>query len=276
MLWVRRLSTSLPVYLSTKMTAVPLVYAHRGGAALAPENTIAAFDSGIACGAEGLELDVHLSRDGLVVVHHDAALDRTTSARGPLCARTADELARVDAGFNFRAGNGSYPFRGCGIGVPTLREVLGRYPAARLIVELKVGGRDLARAVVDEVRRASAVERVAVGSFYADAIDEVRRCEPAIRTGAAKEETRWALYRSWVGWPIRSPAYREFQVPERSGYTRIVTPRFVDHAHRAGVTVHVWTVNEAADMQRLTEWGVDGLITDRPDVARQVLAGVPR
>src|SRR3954471_6459218 len=100
-----------------------MVFAHRGGAALAPENTLASFDNGLALGADGLELDVRLSKDGQVVVHHDADLDRTTDASGPVADRTAPELARVDAGYRFQALDQSgtpFPFRGTGIGIPTL------------------------------------------------------------------------------------------------------------------------------------------------------------
>ena len=250
--------------------ARPLVYAHRGGAALRPENTIVAFDHGLACGADGLELDVHLSRDGVVVVHHDARLDRTTGARGAVSARTAAELAGLDAGYTFRGpepGAGAFPFRGRRIGIPRLRDVLERYPRIPLIIELKVNHPDLAERAVDEVRAADAVDRVAFGSFGARVLQAVRRREPRIRTGASREEARWALYRSWVRWPLRRPAYREFQLPERSGATTIISPRFLDHAHRAGLAVHVWTVNEADDIRRLMAWGVDGIISDRPDVA---------
>jgi glycerophosphoryl diester phosphodiesterase len=250
----------------------PLIYAHRGGAALRPENTIAAFDHGLACGAEGLEFDVHLSRDGMVVIHHDDTLERTTNGRGPLAALTASELAALDAGYHFEDEDDTgFPFRGQGIGVPTLREVLRRYPEVRLIIELKAGGGQLAQRVVDEVRAAGAVDRVAVGSFYPEAIDAVRRYEPAIATGAVKEETRWALYRAWIGLGIGATPYREFQVPEWAGYTPIVTRRFVAAAHRAGIPVKVWTVNGADDMRRLVAIGVDALITDRPDVARSVV-----
>lgn len=250
---------------------MPLVYAHRGGAALRPENTVAAFDHGMACGADGIEFDVHLSRDGVVVVHHDDTLERTTNGRGPLAALTAAELAAVDAGCHFLDERGERPYRGKGYGIPTLREVLRRYPAAQLIIELKSGGSDLARAVVAEIRAAGAIERTAIGSFYPDALRAVRRYEPRLATGAAKNETRWALYRAWLGRPLGATAYREFQVPERVGLTWIVTPRFVRHAHRAGLAVKVWTVNAAEDMQRLLDYGVDAVITDRPDVARSVI-----
>lgn len=249
----------------------PLVFAHRGGAALRPENTMAAFDHGLSLGADGVELDVRLSRDGVVVVHHDDTLDRTTDAHGPLAERTADELARVDAGYwfnsNSQAATPAYPFRGHQIGIPHLRAVLERHPNARVIIELKTAEAELARRTIDVIRAAGAVERVALGSFYGRALHEARRYEPRIPTGAARLETRWALYRSRVRWPLGRTEYREFQVPERAGSTVIVTPRFIAHAHRAGLPVRIWIVDDREDMVRLLGWGADSLISDRPDLA---------
>jgi glycerophosphoryl diester phosphodiesterase len=261
----------------------PQVFAHRGGAALRPENTILAFDHGMSLGADGLEFDVHLSRDGVVVVHHDTTLERTTNGHGPLAALTADELARLDAGFHFGPRSPSepgpatarqpatYPFRGLAGGVPALKDVLRRYPTAFFIIELKVNDPVLAHKTIDEVRAAGALERVAVGSFGTSVLRAARAYEPRILSGASREETRLALYRSWVRWPVRHPPNDAFQVPERSGATRVVSPRFVQYAHDVGVAVQVWTVNETADMQRLLDWGVDGLISDRPDRAVEVV-----
>jgi glycerophosphoryl diester phosphodiesterase len=226
---------------------MPLVYAHRGGAALRPENTIAAFDHGLACGADGLEFDVHLSRDGVIVIHHDPTLDRTTRGRGRVADHTAAELEAFD--------------------VPSLADVLGRYPDIPLIVELKLDSNELARRVVDLLRAAGAVERTALGCFYYQPLKTAREYEPLLKTGASREETRWALYRSWVGWPLGTTAYHELQVPERSGLTKIVSPRFIRHAHKWHLPVKVWTVNDPDDMRRLVAWGVDALITDRPDLA---------
>jgi glycerophosphoryl diester phosphodiesterase len=223
----------------------PLVFAHRGGGKLAPENTIEAFDRGLALGSDGIELDVHLSRDGQVVVHHDRTLERTTALSGPIGERTADELARA--------------------GVPTLAAVLARYPDARLIVELKMDHADLAREAVDLVRRAGAIERVCFGAFGRRVLRAVRDLEPAAATSAAREEVRWALYRSRIGWPVRRGGYGGYQIPEQAGPTRVVSPRFVRHAHQAGLRVQVWTVDDEDDARRLLGWGVDGLITDRPD-----------
>lgn len=254
----------------------PLAFAHRGGAALRPENTIEAFDHGLSFGADGLELDVHLSRDGVVVIHHDDRLERTTDATGPVSALTADELARVDAGYRFTpsatAGTPAFPFRGRGIGIPTLATVLRRYRDARVIVELKTDEEELARRTVDVVRAAGAVERVALGSFYARGLNAARRYEPKLATGAAREETRWALYRSRIRWPIRRTRYTELQVPVRAGSTTIVTPQFIAHMHRAGLPVRIWTIDDPAEMERLLSWGADSIISDRPDLAVGVVS----
>lgn len=241
------------------------MFAHRGGAALRPENTLLAFDYGLSLGADGLEFDVHLSRDGVVVVHHDAMLERTTNGRGPLAALSAEELGRLDAGWHVPE------FRGQAGGVPTLEQVLTRYSAAPLIIELKVNEPVLAHKTIDLLRAAGAVSRVALGSFGTRVLRAARAYEPAIHTGSSREETRLALYRSWLRWPVRRPPYREFQVPEQAGSTRVVSPRFIRDAHEAGVAVHVWTVDEADDMRRLIGWGVDGLISDRPDIAVEVV-----
>jgi glycerophosphoryl diester phosphodiesterase len=244
-----------------------LVFAHRGGAALAPENTLAAFAHGLALGCDGLECDVHLSRDGIPVVIHDATLDRTTAASGPVALRTAAELARVDAGYWFQDASGRFPFRGQGIGVPALADVLRAFPDVPVIVEMKRGEPALARAVVDVVRRADAVERVCVGSFHRHGIDLVRREAPDIATSACIDEVRATLYRGWCRWPFRARRpYVAFQVPERSGRLRVVSPAFVRQAHRCGTRVDVWVVDTAEDVERLMRWGADGVITDRPDV----------
>ena len=170
----------------------PLVFAHRGGAGLAPENTIAAFDNARSLGADGIELDVHLARDGVVVVHHDQTLDRTTRLKGPVAGYRADELEPAN--------------------VPALATVLARYPELRVIIELKVNSEDLARAAVAVVRDAKADERVCLGSFWTGVVKSVRTLAPGLATSAAREEVRWALYRSWCRWPAAHVPYDGFQI----------------------------------------------------------------
>ena len=231
----------------------PLVFAHRGGCALGPENTFAAFDRGVAAGADGLELDIHLSADGVVVVHHDETLDRTTSGSGPIAARTADELARLDAGD--------------GAGIPTFLEVLRRHAGVRIIVEMKVDAAAMGEALARDVRLAGAAERVCAAGFGLRSLAAARTALPDMASSAGHAEVRMALYRSWLGWPARHVPYGGFQVPEIAQGHRIVSPRFVRHAHDRGLEVQVWTVDEEPEMRRLLAWGVDGLITNRPDLA---------
>ena len=247
----------------------PLVYAHRGGRALAPENTVAAFDRGMQAGADGLELDVRLSRDGIPIVHHDPDLDRCTNGRGPVENFTAAELGRIDAGHHFDPDNG-HPWRGRGVSIPTLAEVLHRFPHAAIIVEVKTYTADAARAVARCVLNAGVGERVCIGAFDVATLRALRAYAPAVATGAAQSEVRGALYRSWVGLRPWRPPYRAVHVPEVVGGTRVVTPRFIERLHAAGIVVQVWTVNDEPDMLRLLDWGIDGLITDRPDLAVHV------
>jgi len=228
----------------------PLVFAHRGGTALGPENRIQTFDAGMNAGADGLELDVHLSADDVVVVHHDKTLDRTTEGSGPIAAKTAAELAAL--------------------GLPTLREVLRRYPGTRIIVEMKVDTEKLGTLVAEEISRAAAIDRVCAAGFGARAVEAVRRVLPQLATSAHSEEVRRALHRTWVCWPLKSCAWGGYQVPEHAGRLRVVSKRFIRYAHDAGLKVQVWTVDEESDMRRLLEWGVDALISNRPDAAVRI------
>jgi glycerophosphoryl diester phosphodiesterase len=228
----------------------PLVFAHRGGAALGPENRIVTFDAGIKAGADGLELDVHLSADAVVVVHHDRTLERTTTGAGPVAAKTAAELADL--------------------GVPTLREVLRRYPETRIIIEMKDDTAALGRAVAGDVVEADAVDRVCAAGFGAAAVTAAREALPAMASSASTEEVRRALHRTWLCWPLRRCEWGAYQVPEHAGRLRVVSRRFIRYAHLAGVKVQVWTVDQEPDMRRLLEWGVDALISNRPDLAVRV------
>lgn len=234
---------------------------------MAPENTIAAFDHAMALGVDGFELDVQFSRDAVVVVHHDGTLSRTTDLSGPVAGKTADELARADAACRFQASASSRPWAARGkVGVPSLAEVLQRHRDTRVIIELKQNEPALAEAVLAVVRTADADERVCLGSFGRRVLHAARTMAPHVATSAAREEVRWALYRSWARWPVSSVAYGGYQVPEWAGATRVVSRRFVSDAHSAGLGVHVWTVDTPEDARRLLDWGVDAIITDRPDL----------
>ena len=243
------------------------MFAHRGGAKLAPENTLVAFENGMALGSDGFECDVHLARDGVPVVIHDGTLDRTTDASGPVAHRTSGELAAVDAGSRFGPDR-DFPFRGKGHGVPTLESLLARVTGCPAIIELKQGDPELARAVHEVLRRTGSTDRVCVGSFHQMGLDVLRDLLPRVMTSASEIEARWTLYRSWVRWPFSSARpYLAFQVPQRAGRLQVISPPFLAQAHRNGARVDVWVVDSAEDISRLFDGGVDGVISDRPDIA---------
>ncbi len=251
----------------------PLAFAHRGGSRLWPENTLPAFQGAVDLGFRYIETDVHLSRDGVVVIHHDALLDRTTDARGPLEDRTLAELQRIDAGYRFTPDGRSYPQRGKGITIPTFEEALDRHPDVRFNVEIKQKHPGMARALWEIIERRDLRDRILVAAaddaigrdFDAVACGRVAR-SPGIRGVLAF----WLAARS--GLTRHLPlAYDALQVPAKHGPLTVVDRRFVDAAHSQDLHVHVWTVDDAAEMRRLIDLGVDGLMTDRPDVLAKVV-----
>lgn len=244
----------------------PLVFAHRGGSLIGPENTVLAIARGLDAGADGFECDVRLAADGVPVVIHDPTLERTTSGTGPVHALTSTALASLDATCRFAPRD---PARAVTTpeGVPALRDVLRRFATARVIVELKDEDPRLADAVVGVVRHSGAASRVCLGSFHQVVLDRVRGQAPDITTSATRREAQRTLARSWVRWPFpMAPPYRAFQVPERAGRLHVVTAAFVRRAHREGAVVQVWTVDTPEDVRRLLTLGVDGVISDRPDL----------
>ncbi|MBN1148393.1 MAG: glycerophosphodiester phosphodiesterase [Anaerolineales bacterium] len=255
----------------------PLVIAHRGGRGLWPPNTLYAFERAIALGADVLEMDIHSSADGALVVRHDPTVDATTDGRGPIRNYTLAKLKSLDAGYRWTAdGGGSYPYRGLGITIPTLDEVLEAFPDMRLNIDIKPQDPAVVEPFCRLLREYNRLEQVIVGSFHDDQLRRFRSLCPEVATAAGLAETRWffLLNSLFLGRVYRARA-EAFQIPEYAGGLHLVTRRFVRGAHARNVQVHVWTVNETAEMQRLLDWGVDGLITDYPDRLLALLGRQP-
>jgi glycerophosphoryl diester phosphodiesterase len=248
----------------------PLLIAHRGGSLLAPENTLLAFRRAVDWWrADILELDVHATRDGEVVVIHDPTVDRTTDGAGRVEEMTLAQVQALDAGYRFTPDGGkTFPFRGRGVGIPTLREVLAELPGARVNVELKAGAAQ--EEVWRAVHEAKAAERALIAT--AKLPYRARFAGYAGPTSASAEEMRTflAMLATRTTALFRAPV-DAFQIPERARGRQVVTPRLVARAHRHNVRVHVWTVDAVDDMHRLLDWGVDGIISDRPDRLARVL-----
>ena len=238
--------------------------AHRGGSALRPENTLLAFDHAVSLGVDGLECDVQLSRDGEVIVMHDPTVQRTTDGTGAVKDLTADELMRLDAAARFEA------YRGQGIGVPTFRSVLNRYSHMPLVVEIKSDQPDVADRVLEVIREANADDRVIIAGFSHAVLAHVRRVAPHLPTSGSRLEVQSALMRSWLWMKPRRTGYQLLQVPFRFRGRQVLTHAYVRAARRAGVPVHSWIVDLPEDLKAMVDWGVTGLISDRPDLAVEV------
>jgi glycerophosphoryl diester phosphodiesterase len=248
----------------------PIAFAHRGGAGDAPENTLPAFAAAIELGYRYLETDVHLTRDGVLVAFHDPRLDRVTDRSGAIAELSIAEVEGADAGFSFSPDGGqSFPFRGRGVQVPRLESLLTRWPNARMNIDPKsdrcVG--PLA-ALLD---RLGAWDRVCIGSFSDRRIARIRALGRG-RACTSMGPRAIAIARALAG-TGRVPRLGAdcIQVPIRFGRVHIVTAGFVRAAHRAGLPVHVWTIDDEATMHALLDLGVDGIMTDRLRVLRAVL-----
>jgi glycerophosphoryl diester phosphodiesterase len=244
--------------------------AHRGGSKLRPENTLAAFDHAAALEVDAFECDVHLSRDGVPVVIHDATLDRTTAVTGLVEAKSAAELAAIDAGARFDEAGG-YPFRERGHGVPRLTELLDRHPHMPIVVEVKGDNPGVVPAVVNVLRASRNPDRYLIGGFSQAVLDAVRRLAPEFPTGASREEVKAAIRRSYVRIAPKRTGYAVFQVPFVFQGKQVFRESFVKTATRAGIGVQAWIIDEEPIMRRLMSWGITGLISDRPDVAVRVV-----
>jgi glycerophosphoryl diester phosphodiesterase len=241
--------------------APPRIFAHRGLAVDAPENTLLAFAMALAAGAHYLETDVHATADGVAVISHDADLLRSAGRVDRVDSLALVELQKVDLG--------------AGQTYCTLAEALAAFPEAMFNIDVKAE-----RAVVsavDAIRNTGASDRVLVTSFSDRRRSAAVRMLPGVATSASARIAAAALLTASIG---LTPACRRIlqgiralQLPEQFRGFRVITPRLVKALHKAGVEVHVWTVNDPADMSRLLDWGVDGLVTDRVDLALKLLSG---
>lgn len=245
----------------------PLVFAHRGGGGLFPENTLEAFKHSAELGVDVLELDIHGTADGKLVVMHDRTVDRTTDGSGKVSEMTLEQLKKLDAGYKFTNDGGkTFPFRGKGITIPTLEEIFAAFPAMTFNVEPKQQTPSITQPLCGILRERKVTGNVIVGSFRQEVLDEFRaECAEVATSASPSEVSKFlAMYKTGLA-ESYTPPMQALQVPENVGYLNVVSKDFVEAAHKLNLKVHVWTVNKPEDMQRLLEMGVDGIMTDYPD-----------
>jgi glycerophosphoryl diester phosphodiesterase len=251
----------------------PLVIAHRGGMGLWPENTLFAFERAAALGVDMLEMDLHLSQDAKLVLIHDETLERTSNGQGPVAHYNLAELQALDAGYKWTADGGqSYPYRGQGTRIAALEEVFERFPLIPKALEIKVPDVGMEAVLCEMLAAYDQLDRVIVASFHERSLQRFRQLCPEVATAGGPVSVRLLLALNWVGLSdLLSPSYPVLQIPQQHSGLNLATPRLVRNAHARGLQVHLWTINEQPNMRLLLEMGVNGLITDYPDRALQLL-----
>lgn len=253
----------------------PRLFGHRGAAAVLPENTLPSFRRAVQDGAGYLELDVHRTADDHVVVIHDATVDRTTDGTGPVRGCTLRELQRLDAGYRFRAADGTLPARGQGMAVPTLREVVDLCGDRRLNIEVKPSDPGVAPRVVELLVSWGVADRVLVASARDDVMALLRPlcARHGIPTNFAAGEVAEFVGRAAEGrLADYQPAGAALQVPPEWHGIAVITGAMVAAAHALGIEVHAWTINTSEEMEQLLGLGVDGIMTDLPALGRETIA----
>ena len=241
-------------------SAAKLVVGHRGNRAHAPENTIESFAQAVAAGADAIEFDVHISADGIPVVHHDRTLTRTTDGTGEIGRMDFSELRRVDAGAKFTKDGKNFPYRGAGHRIPRFEEVLEAFPSIPLLIEIKDPLASVqVRRIIEERK---AVDRVVVDSFKPGALRPF--AGSGIALGASRDGIARVLRESLGGRVLGQPSFQAICTPLSYYGVPLPVKRFARVARKYDVRVHVWTVNDPAVARDLWQAGVNGIISDDP------------
>lgn len=251
---------------------MPRVIAHRGDSRNYPENTLPAFESAVRMGIDVVETDIHLTKDGVLVIWHDPTLERNTDGSGRIEDHTLEELRRFDAGYTFTQDGGkTFPFRGKGVRICTLAEALEHCPEQRFNIDLKTKCPEIVDEFIRVIKEHDAVDRVVGASFHLSNLKRLRRLAPDFLTSVTTAEVVPLLFRQKTH--TLPKAFKRkiiFQIPMAAGPVKVVTPAFVKAMHQRGAVVMVWTINDEETMRKLFEMGVDSVMTDDPALVIKV------
>ncbi len=243
------------------------------GSELYPTDTMYAFERYAAMGVDILEMDTNMTADGEIVVIHDKTIDRTTDGTGTVSEMTLAEIQQYDAAYDWTQDDGqTYPLRGQGITVPSLREVFETFPQYPMIIEIKQESPSMAGALCDLIKEYEMEDYVMIPSFNDVAIAEFREACPRVATQPSRGEVKNFVILNFLGLSgLTNPQYQAFGVPEEDGGIPVVRRWFIWNAHRKNLDVQIWTINDPVEMQRFMDMGVDGIMTDRTDLMIDLL-----
>lgn len=257
----------------------PLIIAHQGGANLAPSSTMPAFENAVRLGVDVLEFDIHITKDGHLVAIHDPTVDRTTEGSGKVEDMTLTEIKELDAGYNFKDLDGNYSFRGKGVKIVTVEEIFEAFPDYKMMIEIKD---DNPPERMDEVISKlwelidlyGMADKMVVTSFDQGIVDAFQKLSGnEVALGGGRSEVKQFVITSMISFQsLYNPYVHAFQLPLREGKIDLSKPYVIDNAHKRGMEVYYWTINDPETMEMLIQRGADGIITDRPDIMLEVLS----
>ncbi len=253
----------------------PRVFAHRGASGGYPENTLLSFGEAVKIGVDVIETDVHFTKDNRFVVAHDGELGRICDGSGLVADYTLAELKKFDAGYGFSADEGkSFPYRGMGLSLISLEELLEEFPGQRFNIDLKAKNPAQVPYYCTLIEKCAAVQRVLTASEHAENTRPVRGRFPGMATSFSLSEALiyYFLFRSGLLYFKKRFPADVLQIPEFFGPSRVVSDTFVEQAHKKGLRVHVWTINDEEGMRRLYGAGVDAVMSDHPSLLKRVAA----
>ena len=255
----------------------PMVIAHQGGDNVRPGDTLPAFQHAVDIGADVLEMDAHITKDSQIVLMHDERVDRTTNGTGLIEEMTLAELKELDAAYMWTQDGGqTYPYRGQNITVPTLEELFQKFPGMRYVIEIKKTQNPIDAPLCSLIRNYGMQDKVMVASFHDEAMANFRSTCPEVATsGSRNEVTSFVLLsKLYLTGFMRNLQFQSLQVPYETSESYgipIMTREFIDLAHARNVRIEPWTVNDAQLMKQYMDWGVDGIMTDDPDLMLDIL-----
>ena len=253
-----------------------LVIAHQGGDGVWPGDTMYAFERAVEIGADVLEMDAHITKDGRIVLMHDETVDDTTDGTGLIEEMTLEELKKLDAAYDWSNDGGqTFPYRGMGIQVPTLDELFEEFPQLRYVIEIKLTQNPIDKPMCDLIRKYNMQNKVVIASFHDEAMKNFRATCPEVATSASRTEVRnYVLLGKAFLWGFYIPKFESVQPPfdpKDSLNIPIMTKRFIRESHAKNIAVEPWTVDDPELIKQYIEWGVDGIMTDRPDLMVEIL-----
>ncbi|EON73159.1 glycerophosphodiester phosphodiesterase [Lysinibacillus sphaericus] len=256
----------------------PIIIAHRGGAHLAPEHTVLAFEKSAQLGVDGFEIDIRLTKDEEIIVFHDATVERTTDGYGLVADMTLAEINALNHGYHFEDLQGGNPYRDVKTDVVTLRELLESYPNMLVNIDIKDAPDTYEGSLMPSklwrlIEELGAENRVIVTSLYGEQIDRFNLyAQNQVALGAGESDVRKAFtaFSSQFG-HLYHPKVDVFQLPPKSGVVTLDSPKFIQFLNNLNIPVHYWTINDETTMNKLIHNGAKGIITDRPDIAVELL-----